>query len=90
MNLSRKWLSAFTDIKASSKEYAGSDDQYRFKSGDDRKPSEVIKNVVVGSLRPLSATPIPITSGSSGDVGQGEPVQIVTAPRMSGRRIWCR
>ncbi len=79
MNLSRKWLSAYTDIKASSKEYADKMTMSGSKVELTREPSEEIKNVVVGRVDKIEHHPDSDHLWvCQVDVGQGEPVQIVT------------
>jgi phenylalanyl-tRNA synthetase beta chain len=79
MNLSRKWLSAYTDIKVSSKEYADKMTMSGSKVELTREPSAEIKNVVVGRVIAIERHPDSDHMWVAQlDVGQGEPVQIVT------------
>ena len=79
MNISREWLSDYTDITASSKEYDDAMTMSGSKVEATFEPSEGIKNVVVGKV-------IAIEKMAESDhlfvcqvdVGRGEPVQIVT------------
>ena len=79
MNLSRKWLSAFTDIKASSKEYADAMTNTGSKVELTEEPSEEIKNVVVGRVTAIEHHPDSDHLWvCQVDVNEAEPVQIVT------------
>ena len=79
MNLSRKWLSDYTDIKASSKEYADMMTMSGSKVELTHEPSEGIKNVVVGRVTAIERHPDSDHMWVCQlDVGQAEPVQIVT------------
>ncbi len=79
MKLSRKWLSEFVDFEATSKEY---DDKMTLSGSKvelTEEPSEEIKNVVVGKVLEI------VRHENSDhmwvcqvDIGEGEPVQIVT------------
>ena len=79
MNVSRKWLSDYTDIKASSKEYedamtmSGSKVEATFEPGDE------IKNVLVGRVESIERLPDSDHLWvCMADVGKDAPVQIVT------------
>ena len=79
MNISRKWLSDYTAISASSKEYEDAMTMSGSKVEATHEPSEEIKNVVAG--RVLSIERMPDSNHlwvSQVDVGQDEPAQIVT------------
>jgi len=79
MNLSRKWLSAYTDIKASSREYAERMTMTGSKVEMTREPSEEIKNVLVGRVVTIERHPDSDHLWvAMVDVGRPEPVQIVT------------
>ena len=79
MNLSRKWLSDYTDIKASSKEYADKMTMSGSKVELTHEPSEGIKNVVVGRVTAIERHPDSDHMWVCQlDVGQAELVQIVT------------
>jgi phenylalanyl-tRNA synthetase beta chain len=79
MDLSRKWLSAFTDIKASSKEYADAMTNTGSKVETTREPSEEIRNVVVGRVEEIERHPDSDHLWvCQMDVGKEELVQIVT------------
>ncbi len=79
MNLSRKWLAAYTDIKASSKEYEDAMTLSGSKVEMTHEPSEDIKNVLVGRVTEISRHPDSDHLWvCQVDVGQAEPVQIVT------------
>ncbi len=79
MNLSRKWLSAYTDIKADSKEYADKMTLSGSKVELTHEPSEEIKNVVVGRVTEIERHPDSDHLWvCQVDVGREEPVQIVT------------
>ena len=79
MNLSREWLSDYTEIKASSQEYEDAMTMSGSKVEVTHEPSKEIKNVVVGRIRSIERLPesdhlwVCIV-----DVGRDEPVQIVT------------
>ncbi|MDR1588657.1 MAG: phenylalanine--tRNA ligase subunit beta [Oscillospiraceae bacterium] len=79
MNLSRKWLADFTDIRATSAEYAEAMTMSGSKVELTREPSAEIKNVVVG--RVISTARHPDSDHMwicMMDVGRAEPAQIVT------------
>jgi phenylalanyl-tRNA synthetase beta chain len=79
MNLSRKWLSAYTDIKASSKEYEDAMTLSGSKVETTHEPSAEIKNVVVGRVTEIEHHPDSDHLWVCQlDVGQPEKVQIVT------------
>ncbi len=79
MNLSRKWLSAYTDIKADSKEYADKMTLSGSKVELTHEPAEEIQNVVVGRVVEIGRHPDSDHLWvCQVDVGKGEPVQIVT------------
>lgn len=79
MNLSRKWLSAYTDIKATSKEFADAMTLSGSKVEMTHEPSEEIKNVLVGRVVEITRHPDSDHLWICQiDVGQGDPVQIVT------------
>jgi phenylalanyl-tRNA synthetase beta chain len=79
MNLSRKWLSDYTDIKASSKEYAAKMTMTGSKVEMTHEPSGEIKNVVVGRVDTIERHPDSDHLWvCQVDVGQEQPVQIVT------------
>jgi len=79
MRLSRKWLSEYTTIAASSKEYAERMTMTGSKVELIEEPSESIKNVVVGRVVAMERHP---NSDHlwicQVDVAKEEPVQIVT------------
>lgn len=79
MNLSRKWLSAYTDVQASSKEYADKMTMSGSKVEMTHEPSEEIKNVVVGRVAAIEHHPDSDHLWVCQlDIGQPELVQIVT------------
>ena len=79
MDLSRKWLSVFTDIKASSKEYDAAMTDSGSKVELTREPSQEIKNVVVGKVVKMERHPDSDHLWvCQVDVGEDEPIQIVT------------
>lgn len=79
MKLSRKWLSAYTTITADSKEYADKMTMSGSKVEMTYEPSREIKNVVVGCVTEISRHPDSDHLWvCKVDVGQSEPVQIVT------------
>lgn len=79
MKLSRKWLSAYTTITADSKEYADKMTMSGSKVEMTYEPSKEIKNVVVGRVTEISRHPDSDHLWVCRvDVGQSEPVQIVT------------
>ena len=79
MNLSRKWLSAYTNITASSKEYADRMTMSGSKVETTHEPSEEIRNVLVGRVVSIERHPDSDHMWvCQVDVGQGDPVQIVT------------
>ena len=79
MNLSRKWLSVYTDIKADSTEYADKMTLSGSKVEMTHEPSEEIKNVVVGRVTALEHHPDSDHLWvCQVDIGKEEPVQIVT------------
>jgi phenylalanyl-tRNA synthetase beta chain len=79
MDLSRKWLSAFTDIHATSKEYADAMTLSGSKVELTHEPSEEIKNVVVGLVEKIERHPDSDHLWVCQiNVGREEPVQIVT------------
>ncbi|SHH85740.1 phenylalanyl-tRNA synthetase beta subunit [Sporobacter termitidis DSM 10068] len=79
MDLSRKWLSAYTDITAFSKEYADKMTMSGSKVELIREPSEEIKNVLVGQVKEIYRHPDSDHMWvCQVDVGQAEPIQIVT------------
>lgn len=79
MNLSRKWLSAYTDIKVSSKEYADKMTMSGSKVEKTFEPSEEIKNVLVGCVVTIERHPDSDHMWVCQlDVGKEELVQIVT------------
>ena len=79
MNLSRKWLSDYTDITASSEEYADKMTMSGSKVEITHEPSGEIKNVVVGRVDSIEHHPDSDHLWvCQVDVGQGAPVQIVT------------
>ena len=79
MNLSRKWLSEFTDIKADDKEYCDAMTDSGSKVEAVHRPGDEIKNVVVGRVTAMERHPdsdhMWITMV---DVGKDEDIQIVT------------
>jgi phenylalanyl-tRNA synthetase beta chain len=79
MKLSRKWLAEYTDIKASSKEYADRMTMSGSKVEMTEEPSEEIKNVIVGLVKEIEHHPDSDHMWVCQlDVGQTELVQIVT------------
>jgi phenylalanyl-tRNA synthetase beta chain len=79
MNLSRKWLSVYTDITASSKEYADKMTMSGSKVEMTHEPSETCKNVIVGRVVTIERHPDSDHMWvCQVDVGAAEPVQIVT------------
>ncbi|MCL2227716.1 MAG: phenylalanine--tRNA ligase subunit beta [Oscillospiraceae bacterium] len=79
MNISREWLSDYTDITASSKEYEDAMTMSGSKVEATFELAEEIKNVVAGHV--LSIERLPDSDRlwvCQVDVGSGEPVQIVT------------
>ncbi len=79
MKLSRKWLSEFTDIKASDKEYADALTLSGSKVEAIDIPGEEISKVVVGKVITIERHPDSDHLWvCSIDAGQGEPIQIVT------------
>ena len=79
MNLSRKWLSAYTDITADSKEYADKMTLSGSKVEMTHEPSEEIKNVVVGCVTEIERHPDSDHLWvCQVDVGKEEAAQIVT------------
>ncbi|UOO37381.1 phenylalanine--tRNA ligase subunit beta [Oscillospiraceae bacterium CM] len=79
MNLSRKWLSAYTNITASSKEYAERMTMSGSKVEMTHEPSEEIKNVLVGRVDTIERHPDSDHLWvCQVDVGKGEAVQIIT------------
>ena len=79
MNISRKWLSEYTDIKASSLEYEDAMTMSGSKVEATHEPSEEIKNVVAGNVESIERHP---NSDHlwvcQVNVGRDEPAQIVT------------
>jgi phenylalanyl-tRNA synthetase beta chain len=79
MKLSRRWLADYTDITASSKEYADRMTMSGSKVELTDEPSESIKNVLVGRVTEITRHPDSDHLWvCQVDVGQEEPVQIVT------------
>jgi phenylalanyl-tRNA synthetase beta chain len=79
MNLSRKWLSAFTDISASSKEYADAMTLSGSKVEMTHELSTEIKNVVVGKVVAMEHHPDSDHLWvCQVDVGKESPIQIIT------------
>ncbi|HHT16425.1 MAG TPA: phenylalanine--tRNA ligase subunit beta [Papillibacter sp.] len=79
MRLSRKWLSEYTNITASSKEYADRMTMTGSKVEMTEEPAESIKNVVVGRVVAMERHPnADLLWICQVDVAQEEPVQIVT------------
>ncbi len=79
MKLSRKWLADYTDIKASSKEYAHKMTMSGSKVELTYEPSESIRNVVVGRVVEITRHPDSDHLWvCQVDVGQPEPIQIIT------------
>ncbi|MDR2420862.1 MAG: phenylalanine--tRNA ligase subunit beta [Oscillospiraceae bacterium] len=79
MNLSREWLSDFTDIRASSEEYAEAMTLSGSKVELTREPSAEIKNVVVGRVASIWRHPDSDHMWVCQlNVGRDAPVQIVT------------
>lgn len=79
MNLSRKWLATYTDITASSQEYADKMTLSGSKVELTHEPSVEIKNVVVGRVTEIVRHPNSDHLWICQiDVGKDEPVQIVT------------
>jgi len=79
MKISRKWLSDYTDIKASSQEYADAMTMSGSKVEATHEPSEEIKNVVAGRVESIDRMPDSDHLWlCQVDVGREAPVQIVT------------
>ena len=79
MNVSRKWLSDYTDIKASSKEYEDAMTMSGSKVEATHEPSEEIRKVVVGRIESIERLPDSDHLWvCQADVGGEENVQIVT------------
>jgi phenylalanyl-tRNA synthetase beta chain len=79
MLLSREWLSEFTDIKATSKEYADAMTMSGSKVEATFEPSDEIKNILVGRVRTIERMPdSDFLWVAQVDVGRDEDVQIVT------------
>ena len=79
MYLSREWLSDYTDIKASSKEYEDAMTMYGSKVEATYEPSQEIKNVVAGCVDSIERMPDSDHLWvCQVDVGKDAAVQIVT------------
>ena len=79
MNLSRKWLSEFVDVTVSSKEYDDAMTDSGSKVETTYEPSQEIQNVVVGKVLETQRHPDSDHLWvCQVDVGEAEPVQIVT------------
>ena len=79
MLVSREWLSEYTDIKATSREYEDAMTMSGTKVEETFEPSEDIKNVVVGRIESIERLPDSDRLWvCMADVGRESPVQIVT------------
>ena len=79
MDLSRKWLAAYTDIKADSTEYADKMTLSGSKVELTHEPSKEIQNVVVGRIAEIERHPDSDHLWvCQVDIGKDEPIQIVT------------
>jgi len=79
MKISREWLSDYVDIKASAQEYEDAMTMSGSKVEETVSPGDEIKNVVVGHVRTTERMPDSDHLWlCMVDVGQDEPVQIVT------------